>query len=987
MRNNQSQSAAPAAPVSPQHYARKAALLLSAALGCAGPALGEAYYFPAYGEGFDFGSRYNSVQILDRTGGTALFSMDVNFRDAGFQMWRSVQVGDASVTAPVDMVFKGFNIGNAFATGSTLPLSALASVGSLDITQARVTLDNMGLVLGASDSTLNLRNASLTFDPLIKTKFSYDGTGRLSINALSGNNTIARAPGSVFYQPVSINVSPGASLNLQDFRGFLDDPNQHLHFKGQNSNIDVDGGRLILERTRLYVDHGSATFKNGAELFITGSEWAGGGLDRVGFLNSRLTMDHITDLTANQLIFMNSTATLGGVSRLAVQNAIFSGDSQIIGATPPGGIPITSELNITNLTVFYNASLRVTGVSDATFTNLEAWRGSTLGLIESTQFSRTIKLMGGALDIGANATLFLRAETPDNNRFTAYLKPVEPGSSLAIRRYGELVIGRGSSLILDDQQMVTTNDGIINIRGSLAGDGSVLGVGAVTVSEGGLIAPSYGTRYASVHLNNTLYLNQGAQFQLNLQPGWGLPSKPLVTYGAGPVIYTGKPIIEVRGNGALNAAALAGQSITILAAQSAGVTGTINTNGFSPMVKPVDMPALLAYSVGDTSTNGKPDVTLFIDGQPVSAIQRHSSLTTKNRQGVADLLVTAAAVSPAVNAMLNTVTNEQLAGPSPIKPGGVLDQLHPEPYSSYITVNLEALANTRNLIFMRAMNTDPQGERVWMDISGSRGHINGQAGLGSFDYQLAGLTVGKDFGALLGGAWGGYLSFGQMRMNENDIANQRLSGQSYGAGVYGHWQQPGWESRALLGYAYGDHNSTREFSFNNLTETFRAKYSSNALQAAVRASFDWIENKAYELRPEIGGSITSYRQAALSETGGSVFGLNVSQAHAESYIAHAGLNGLMPRISESVAVRPIGFLRYEYDFADSTHHAIDASLQANPGYSQTFIGQGRGPSTVMIGLGFLSDSPGPLQISGGIAFARHTYGNEWGGGINLRYSW
>jgi hypothetical protein len=268
--------------------------LITAAFGCAGPALGEVYYFPGYGQGYDFESKYNSVQILDRTGGTALFPVDVNFRDWGFQMWRNVRVGDASLNVPVDMVFKGYNIGNAFLTGQLEPQSVLARLGSLDITQARVVLDNMSLVLGATDGTLNLRNASLTFDPLSRYKFSYDGTGRLTINALSGDNTIARAPGSVFTHPVSIQVSPGASLNLQDFRGTFDNPDLHFHLRGKGSIIDVDGGKLTLERTRLYMDQGTATFRSGAELSITGSEWAGGGLDHLAFSNSRLTMGHIT---------------------------------------------------------------------------------------------------------------------------------------------------------------------------------------------------------------------------------------------------------------------------------------------------------------------------------------------------------------------------------------------------------------------------------------------------------------------------------------------------------------------------------------------------------------------------------------------------------------------------------------------------------------------------------------------------------------------
>jgi hypothetical protein len=86
-------------------------------------------------------------------------------------------------------------------------------------------------------------------------------------------------------------------------------------------------------------------------------------------------------------------------------------------------------------------------------------------------------------------------------------------------------------------------------------------------------------------------------------------------------------------------------------------------------------------------------------------------------------------------------------------------------------------------------------------------------------------------------------------------------------------------------------------------------------------------------------------------------------------------------------VRPIGFVRYEYDFASNDDHSVDAALQVNPGTYDSFIGQGRGPSTLTAGLGIMSNGAGPLQIEGGIAYADHTNGSEWGAGLQLRYVW
>ena len=71
----------------------------------------------------------------------------------------------------------------------------------------------------------------------------------------------------------------------------------------------------------------------------------------------------------------------------------------------------------------------------------------------------------------------------------------------------------------------------------------------------------------------------------------------------------------------------------------------------------------------------------------------------------------------------------------------------------------------------------------------------------------------------------------------------------------------------------------------------------------------------------------------------------------------------------------------------STLASVDAALQVNPGTYDSFIGQGRGPSTLTAGLGISSEGLGPLQIEGGFAYADHTNGSEWGAGLQLRYVW
>ena len=138
-------------------------LLALVAFGLAGPALGEVYLFPAYGQGFDVDPRYTSIEIGNNTPGTLPFMLDADFRDFGFKMWQKVVVGDSSMPAPIDLTFKGYNFGQAFATGSLTPGVVVLRIGSMDITQTNVELDNLRLIFAAPDSTLNMNNAGLKF--------------------------------------------------------------------------------------------------------------------------------------------------------------------------------------------------------------------------------------------------------------------------------------------------------------------------------------------------------------------------------------------------------------------------------------------------------------------------------------------------------------------------------------------------------------------------------------------------------------------------------------------------------------------------------------------------------------------------------------------------------------------------------------------------------------------------------------------------------
>jgi len=974
----------------------KHSAVLVQTLGLCSPAFAETYLYPDYGDLFTFDPKYTAISV-GKGPGVVSFSSDVKFTDFGYRHFNALIAGDSRSSSPTNLEFRGFSFQDIL-SGGTGAVNVNLTVGSLELNQVNVDLNRVKLFFGAPDSTLSLRNSTLT-STTAGVRLVHDATGRFTINALEGDNLIYGGAGSTIYQPVTLTVGRGASLTLQNFNAGTALPfaDSNLRFAGRNSQIDVDGGRLILDYTRLFAEHTIATFRNGASLEVTGSEWSGGTFSKLDFrTGSRLKLDHITEVNTDQLIIRDAfTANFEGNTKLNVQAANFFGTSEFIGPQLVPGNYQPSVLNINELFIA-SGSHRIVDMTAVNADNTLIFKGATLALENTKMNSHVIDLRGGRLEVGKDSNLVVYTWPYVNGNAVARLVSSDVGSELRVNAGGIVFFKPKAWLELKDaSNLMTVNDGIIEIEGGLTGYGAVQGSGGLGIKTGAYLQPQDGR---TIHVDNTLSLQTDSRVVVTLPANGTLPTQAAVTYGARPVTFDGKPIIEVRGTGSLSATTLDGQAIPVIAAQARGVTGTIQTNGLTPTVQAVNMPALIKYSVADTGTNGKPDVTLIMDRLPVDDIKRNPALTSRNRQGMANLVVAAAASSPTVNQALNTVTNEQLAGTSASGSGGstavlaagsrgYFDQLHAEPYSSFITTNLELTANIRNQVFTRAMDTDPSGKRVWGDFGESRGHIDGSNDLGSFKYSLSNLSFGKDLGTWLGGAWGGYFTYAQARMNEHDIASQSLSGQNASGGLYAQWRQPGWETRVLMSYGYGRHSSTRTYSHDGLSENFTANFNSHTLQAGFRTSFDWIDHKGFEVRPEIGGSITRYRQEGFSEQGNPAFGLSVASQDAAAYIVHAGLNARMPRISADVPVRPVAFARIERDFASNSEHSVIAGLQSNPGTTATFYGQGRGPTTATLGIGLMSEDLGRWQVSGGLVAARHTNGSEWGAGFRVSYFW
>jgi hypothetical protein len=587
----------------------------------------------------------------------------------------------------------------------------------------------------------------------------------------------------------------------------------------------------------------------------------------------------------------------------------------------------------------------------------------------------------------------------------------------------------GGQIDLSDQLLHLNIDptGSLAVKGNLRGSGHIEGGGAVVleregmlngqkVSGGWLFPGILNQPIATLSTDTALYFEQGSLLHVNVgKNAQGQLAHGKVLYGVGDVVFEGNTTLvlaQVANQSPLSATELNGKSITLLSARDAAVSGTIRPSVYTPVVDVSAMPALLTWRVVDLQTNQHPDITLESDLQPYSQLQKGSGNKTNRGRGLG-LMVAAATQNPngPIAGALNTLTNSQLGVsgtvtpstgssgtppapqplPTPAQAQGTAvaqqNSWHPEPYSSYIATGFAQVAKLRNMVFERAALTNPSGTQVWMDTAGFRGSIDGQGDLGSYGFHLSEFVLGKDMGPIWGGAWGAYVAVNDRKIDVSDLQTQDISGTTAGLGAYWRHQGETWTTLAQWGFAHGWHDSVRQSTVAGQSAQLRAKYSSDSTQAAVRFSALLFDYKGIEVSHEFGGSVSVYRQESFDETGDPDFGFRVKAATAEAYIGHVGAHVRFPSLSVQSGVRPIAFARFEHDFANNSDHAIEASLLANPQSYEQFVGQGRGPNSRVFGVGLMTERPGPWQVQAGVSYSRHTYGHDWGAGLDIRYSW
>lgn len=397
-----------------------------------------------------------------------------------------------------------------------------------------------------------------------------------------------------------------------------------------------------------------------------------------------------------------------------------------------------------------------------------------------------------------------------------------------------------------------------------------------------------------------------------------------------------------------------------------------------------DMPALLKATQVKTP-NADNQVSVKIETQAPSSLTSHPTITTPNQQNGLALLLNSGNTN--VNNALNTVTNSQLQTH--------INSIHAEPYSSYITVSLEhtdmimnsVLSNTALIKNLNSGNFEKK-KNFWIDISHSKGDIDGSSGLGSFEYTLNTITFGNDFIVNDNKRTGLFFSIGTQKMDEHDTVTQAFDSDNYYLGGYLN-QNIGndWILGSVFGYGYGKHKSNRVVNLANINENIKGNFDSHSIYGAVNISKTIFTNDWISLRPEVGLDYTYYQQEKIKESGNSNFNLTIDKTNAQAIIANVGLNAKFKSISDTNNIYPLAFIKYEYDFYSNKNntHKINVALSSNSNYKQEFEGQNRGKNSLLTGIGLASDISNVLQINGGFVYSKHSHGKEVAGGISLKY--
>lgn len=937
--------------------------------------------------------QYDALLFKDRSPLELYFEHDLRYtQNAFYSVWEDLSFNKATATNRMEVRLLGtaFDSGRPDLSGGyrrTLSISDM-TLNQVDLNSYSVNLNFLG-----NDNSLTLNDSTMSLGYI---DMKPQATAPMHLDVRSGTNQLTAWSGNISPSLFTLDIASGASLELY-YSGNLrpSAPSQRLNF---NRPIQgTIGGTLYLHYSNVYMNSNqNLRFTTGSSLRLGGSESVLE-VEESRFEGSNILLGSDTTFQSNGILTLIDTDIhFNPVGILQTDNVILTqGDILLKGSGPMSGIRGTGLLHMNDLggTTHFTQQ----DISSSVLDYLIIKTGSTLDL-QHTQFVINSQLIASGTPVIKLHSSTFRLNGFSGGNSSAFDLHIDAHSLFSLSK---------NHIWQQTASRTVHNDGTIEIDGTFAANGSIGGDGTILIQEDGVM--ELGVSNSSVHsftTHNDLIFKpssvpalpspNGGTLRMQLDLSGGSASNDTIFYGNGDVTLTQMRELKVDLTQAFSADALDGHSFTLIQAQAPNVAGTLIGATSAPLVEGPSIPALIDFTLSDENTKNKPDLTLNAQKQGNHVLMTHPGVTTANQTNAAQLTSHAANNgNSAVSSALNQLTNGQV--------GSHLHSIHPEPYSSYMTVSLEHADQIINAVLGRSagnrrvhanhfmQQTDLRTkDQFWMTSGYTDGEVDGSSGLGDFDYDLTHLTLGQDLLNTERGAGGFYLNYSRQAMDEHDLAEQDIDGEHYHIGLYlSALQIEGLQIDALLGYAYGNHESRRRAQLGNQAGRLNASYDSHSVYTGARASLRAYANDWISLYPELGLHYIYYWQESFTESGNPALALKLDSADAQAIVASAGIQARFASLLQNTSLFPLAFVRYEYDlYANSnSQHDIDAGLANQAGPHLRFVGQNRGQDILSLGAGLGSELSDALQVNAGIRHTHQSNGKELSAQFELSYLW
>ena len=858
------------------------------------------------------------------------------------------------------------------------------------------------------DNIINFDNARIHFDTHEPTFIS---TGTLTINSLTATENILYAL-SGDYLPASteINVENGSKFTIQN-SGTGRSASSKLHFLS-DFTANVDASELVLDYSYVEANKGTINLINGSTLTLTGSD-TGFSVKDLYVENS--TIDNPangikTINIANDFTLIDSTLNLGQ-AELEVTKFLVKGSNHISANDQFESFRMevlqTLDNSATDLTIQNYNFFRVEtallsnnltiNVDNAHFTLPEGSdlvaSGGSINLANRTFLNiyGTIKGSGGTINATDSKIGFYKGSTGFELGGPVDVNLTDSILEVYTNFTGTGTIGDANSSIF------IRPDG----RGTTA---ATMSLGNASNPIGTLSTDAFVQFYGGILTTNQVLIDSnlfdGGTLEVDVQYATNNTAEnDQIQFGANDVNITLLKEIVVKVPDNSTASQLDKQEFTIISAQPAAA-GEIVFNKTSKTVEDLiiedsSVPVLIDFRVVDNNTNGKEDITLLAEENLPVNLQKHQNLNSRNHKGAATLVGNAAGSNSAINNSLNSLTNGQLASH--------LDTIHPEGYSSYMTVGMEASllaletvsSNTRGNTFRAPLAMVANDEQApmkgeyqrefWADLGYVNGSIDEDGELGSIDYSITSFLFGQDLVVDHNSRLGLFSGYSYYKMDEHGISDVNLDTDALYFGAYGQFMKDDLIINASMGYAYGMNESERDSTLGAISGTSEADYDSHSFFIGSNVQKAIYSNQTLTLYPELGMYYVYYYQESFDESGNSALDLSIDSADAHSLVNSIGLNIQFADFGEGYTMSPSLFIRYEHDWVadDDSEHDIQASLKNSKSGKHSFAGQNRGANHLATGFDFAAKMSENIDINLGSTYTYSDDGDEYG--LNARF--